>query len=304
MVVFALGALFPTAFPQEETEPTGGVPSIRVEVTLAVLHATVEDRSGNAIPGLSKENFMVYDKGVPQEISVFSDEDVPVTMGLVIDNSGSMANKREEVISAALAFAKSRNERDEMFVVHFDDYAGFGLPQGTLFASSATELESAFEGFRPRGRTALYDAIELALKHLERGSFDKKVLLVVSDGGDNASHITFKEALDLADRSNAIIYTIGVFDEMADDKNPGVVKRLAKATGGQSYIPDSLGEITGICSQIATDIRNQYTIGYVPGQSVAVPGYHEVRVTAQDPRHGKLKVRTREGYTSPGSASP
>ena len=187
---------------------------IRVNTNLVVLHATVEDRKGVAVSGLDKDDFQVYEDGRLQPIKYFSHQDVPVTVGLVIDNSGSMTPKRSSVIAAALAFARSSNPQDQLFVVNFNEYVSFALPEDVPFIGLGADLEAALSTMTTTGKTSLYDAIAAAMEHLKRGNRDKKVLIVISDGGDNSSkHSNLAQIMAMAQRSETIIYTIGLFDE-------------------------------------------------------------------------------------------
>src|SRR5208283_2257002 len=163
------------------------IPRITVDVNLVLLHATVRDRQGGFVSGLRKENFKVFEAGRAEAIRVLQDEDVPVAAGLIVDNSGSMGRKRKDVTAAALAFARASNPRDELFVVNFNERVSFGLPDMELFSASAAKLEAALNGVPASGKTALYDAIDEGLIHLGKSTLEKKMLLVVSDGGDNAS---------------------------------------------------------------------------------------------------------------------
>ncbi len=277
--------------------------TISVNVDLVVLPVTVRDRKGRVVPGLSEKDFRVYEDGLPQSIHYFGHEDVPVTAGLVVDNSGSMGPKRTEVIDAGLAFARSSNPQDQIFVVDFNEHVWMGLPAGLPFTSSISQLDAALSGMIVSGRTALYDAVDDALTHLKLGHRDKKVLLVISDGGDNASLHTRKEVMAMADHSNAIVYTIGIFDENDRDRNPGVLKQLAKATGGEAFLPESVAQLAGICEQIATDIRQQYTIAYFPTNRRQDGTYRSIRVTADAPGYRNLLVETRAGYYAPSLAA-
>ena len=285
----AQGPPSPSRIPPEK-------PTISVDVELVMLRATVRDRRGGFASGLQRGNFQVFEDGVQQTIRVFQHEDVPVAVGLIVDNSGSMSRKRKEVTAAALAFARSSNPKDEMFVVNFNERATFGLPDTSLFSASPAELTAALNGVPANGRTALYDALAAGLTHLRRATLEKKVLIVVSDGGDNASHHTLDEVLESAGRSDAIIYTVGLFDDYDEDRNPRVLRRIARATGGETFLPVELDKVVPICRRIAEDIRNQYTIGYVPSNPKLDGTYRTILVTATDPRGGKFRVRTRAGY--------
>ncbi len=273
--------------------------AIKVTVGLVVLHATAESRKGVLVSGLDKDNFQVFEDGVAQRIEVFSHEDIPVTVGLVVDGSGSMRPKRSDVNSAALTFVESSNANDEMFLVNFNERVTFGLPEGVPFTSRAAPLQLALALSPTAGETALYDAIAAALDHLKKGSRDKKVLIVISDGGDNASSHTLKEIMGLAVESNAVIYIIGLFDESDIDRNPGVLQSLARATGGEAYLPKTVSAIVPLCAQIAHDIRNQYTIAYTPTNTIQDGGYRSIVVKAKSPGHDSLVVRTRPGYYAP-----
>jgi len=272
---------------------------ISVNVELVVLPVTVTDRTGDFVPGLHATNFRVFEAGRPQEITLFDSEDVPVTVGFVVDNSGSMRSKRPGVVVASLAFVKSSNPLDQMFVVNFNQKVSLGLPQSIPFTSDLQQLRAALTKIPPTGNTALYDAIAVGLQHLKAGTRDRKALIVVTDGGDNASDLKFRDLLKMAEGSNAIIYTIGLLDERYSDENPRVLQELAKATGGEAYFPTSTTEVQEVSGRIAKDIRQQYTIGYVPANSVADGKFRAIRVTAKAQGVGKLRVRTRAGYLPP-----
>jgi VWFA-related protein len=272
---------------------------LRVNSNLVILSATVLDRHNALVSGLVKDDFQVYEDHVLQQIKNFSHEDIPVTVGLVIDNSSSMSSKRADVIAAALSFAHSSNPRDQVFVVNFNEHVSYGLPAGIPFTDRQDQLQRALSAIRAIGETALYDAIATALDHLNQGKCDKKILIVISDGGDNASMHTLAQVLKMARSSAAIIYTIGIFDEQDGDQNPGVLKRFAKETGGEAFFPESSKEIGSICEGIARDIRNQYTLSYVPTIAKQDNGFRVVDVRASASGHGRLSVRTRTGYSLP-----
>jgi len=272
---------------------------LRVNANLVILNATVVDRHNALVSGLDKGNFQVYENHILQPIKHFSHEDIPVTVGLVIDNSGSMKSKHKDVIAAGLSFANSSNPLDQIFVVNFNEHVTWGLPADTPFTDQRDQLRRALSTINTTGETALYDAIAAALGHLKLGNCDKKVLIVVSDGGDNASKHSLAQVTEMAKSSDAIIYAIGVFDEQDKDQNPGVLKRFAKETGGEAYFPQSSTELASICETIARDIRNQYTLSYVPAISRLDGGYRNVEVKASSPKHGRLSVRTRTGYLVP-----
>jgi VWFA-related protein len=267
---------------------------ISMDVNLVVLGVAVRDHGGGSVSGLGRDCFRVYENGRPQEIKLFEPEDVPVTIGLVVDGSGSMMPKRRETIMAALGFLQYSNPDDEMFVVNFNEKVFLGLPPESPFTNERSQMLTALMRFPPAGRTALYDAIATGLKQLERGTRQKKILVVFSDGGDNASRASYADVLAAAEQSNVIIYTIGLFDDQDPDRNPRVLKKLAHLTGGEAYLSGEHRDLVSICKRIAHDIRSQYTIGYAP--SAADGAYHSIKVTAETPDHKKLSVRTRTGY--------
>src|ERR1700737_3100875 len=252
--------------------------AIRTNVDLVVLQAIVRDHQGAPVSGLTRENFQVYEDKVPQQIESFSHEDIPVTVGLVIDNSGSMRPKHSDVVGAALAFVRSSNPKDEMFVVNFNERVSMGLPANSPFTSDAAQLETALSRNVITGMTALYDAIAVGLGQLQKGKWDKKVLIVVSDGGDNASKRNLAQVMTMVNQSNAAIYTMGIFDETDEDRNPRVLKHLSGASGGEAFFPKTLQEILPICEQIAHDIRSQYTITFIPENKKQAGAYRTISV--------------------------
>lgn len=300
-LAWLVGLSFLAGFAHSANHPQVSAPQneqdiLRINQELVVLHATVENRKGNLMDGLSKEDFQIYEDGILQPIESLSHEDVPVTVGLVIDNSGSMRTKRLEVITAALAFVRSSNPRDQMFVVHFNEQVSFGLPPHITFTDQEKQLEVALSKIAAKGMTALYDAVAVALAQLKKGPQGKQVLTVISDGADNSSTRTLAEILALARQSEAIIYTIGLFETEDRDKNPGVLKQLAKATGGEAFLPASAQAVLPICEQIAREIRNQYTLTYMPTNTKQDGSYRVIQVKAAQAGQERLKVRTRAGY--------
>lgn len=277
--------------------------TIGVNVDMVVLQATALDHRGSLVSGLDKDDFRIYEDGVLQPIKYFSHQDIPVTVGLVIDNSGSMRPKRHDVIAAALAFARSSNPQDQMFVVNFNEKVSFGLPGTIPFTDQVAQLEVALSRIDADGQTALYDAVAAAIEHLKQGNRDKKVLIAISDGGDNTSRRNLAQIMAMAKQSDAIIYTIGIFDEQDEDRNPHVLKELAKDTGGEAFLPESLKDLAPICERIAHDIRNQYTLTYVPTNRKRDGTYRAIQVKASRQGRGRLSVRTRTGYFAPSALS-
>jgi Ca-activated chloride channel homolog len=285
---------------QSAPKTNGGDYTVNVSVDEVVLHATVRNARGTPVAGLSKDDFQVFEDKIPQAIKHFSHNDIPVTVGLVIDNSGSMRPKRAEVIAAALAFAGSSNPQDQMFLVNFNEHVSLGLPSNKPFTDQQNELKAAMATVISAGKTALYDAVILALEHLKKGNRDKKVLVVVSDGADNASTHTKAQMLELARRSEAIIYPLGIYEPGDPDvRDPRSVKELAKATGGESFFPDTLKDVLPVCEHIAHEIRNQYTISYIPTNHKQDGTYRTIQVRATSSKGNGLAVITRSGYTAP-----
>ena len=275
--------------------------AIKVNVDLVVLHATVRDRAGHTPMNLREEDFRVFEDGARQSIRLFRHEDTPVTVGLVIDHSGSMRNKLREVVTAARTFVEFSSPADEMFVVNFNEQATLGLSGPVRFTNNQDELARAIQQTAATGQTALYDAIALALRQMKQASRDQHVLILISDGADNASKLNLTKIARMALESNAIVYAIGIFDETDPDRNPAVLRRLARDTGGDAFMPKRLQDVAAICQQIAGDIRRRYTIGYVSTNASVAPGLRHVRMTAESSEHKKLTVHTRIGYLYGGT---
>lgn len=273
--------------------------SISVNVDLVVLPVTVRDRGGHLVTDLTENDFEIYENGIRQAVRLFRHEDVPVTVGLVIDHSGSMKPKLADVIEAARTFARSSNPEDQLFVVNFNENVTLGLPVAIGFTSRADQLERAIGATPAAGKTALYDAIFEGLDRLRAGGPDRKVLIVFSDGGDNASLHNLPAVLQRVSQSNVVVYTLGIFDDEDPDQNPDVLRRLARATGGDAFFPRQFNEVEAICGRIARDIRNQYTLGYLSNSSAPPGALRAVRVAAHAAGKGEpLSVRTRSGYVA------
>ncbi len=270
-------------------------------VNLVVLHTTVLDDRQRFADGLKLENFRVFEDKVEQKLSVFRREDLPVSMGLVIDNSGSMRDKRPRVNEAAITLVQASNPHDEAFVVNFND--DFYLDLDKDFTSSVPELKEALERIDSRGSTALYDAIVGSLDHLKKASKDKHVLLVVTDGEDNSSHYSLEKTIRDIQKTDTVIYTIGLLSQESK-KNAKKARRaledIAKASGGIAYFPENVEDVHNICEQVAHDIRNQYTLAYYPTNAKRDGTFRAVSVEVIPPRgRGKLVARTRNGYYAP-----
>jgi Ca-activated chloride channel homolog len=274
----------------------GGNPfTISDNVDLVLLDVSVRDRHGGYVTGLTESDFRVLEDGRPRPITEFAAADTPVTVGLVVDNSGSMQSKRPEVMLAGLGFAKQSNPQDQFFVVNFNDFVRLGLPAGVAFTDKLQQLREALYYGRPMGKTALYDAIAFALQHLELSHFERRSLIVVSDGGDNASKTTLPQLLKLIEASRAAIYTVGLYDPQNPELKPGALRRMAHVTGGEFFEPDKLADVVPVFNRISRDIRTRYTIGYIPDEVHDSRLVRSVKVFASQ-NGRKLLVRTRTTY--------
>ena len=278
---------------------------IKLDVDLVVLHTSVLDDRGKFVDGLAQDNFRVYEDKIEQKISIFKREDIPVSMGLVIDNSGSMRDKRPRVNEAALTLVQNSNPQDEAFVVNFND--DFYLDLDKDFTNSVPELKEALERIDARGSTALYDAIIGSLDHLKKGNKEKKVLLIVTDGEDNTSRNSLEKTLRDIQKTSTVIYTIGLLSQESKKSAKSARHALisiAQASGGVAYFPENVEDVHAICEQVAHDIRHQYTLAYYPSNTARDGTFRSIHVDVIPPRgHGKLVARTRNGYYAPGASS-
>jgi VWFA-related protein len=272
---------------------------ITSDVQRVVLDISVKNSEGGYVTGLDKGHFRVYENGRPQPILSFSSIDTPVTVGLILDDSGSMREKRPAVVMAGLAFAKESNREDQFFVVNFNNYVSPGLPPGIQFSDDLQQLRHALYMGQPEGQTALYDAIVFGLNHLKKATQPKRTLIVVSDGGDNVSKASQSNTLDLMRASQATVYTVGLFGTDDPDRNPGVLRKMSRLTGGQYFNPPLLSDVIPVFHKIAKDIRNRYTILYAPDPKLDPVKEPErsIKVTASAPGYKKLIVRTRTSYS-------
>lgn len=277
-----------------------------MQVNLVVLHTTVLDDRGKFVEGLTQDNFRVYEDKIEQKLDVFKREDIPVSMGLVIDNSGSMRDKRPRVNEAALTLVQASNPSDEAFVVNFND--DFYLDLDKDFTNSIPELKEALERIDARGSTALYDAIIGSLDHLKKGKKEKKVLLIVTDGEDNTSRNSLEKTIREIQKTDTVIYTIGLLSQESKKSAKTAKKALteiALASGGLAFFPENVEDVHAICEQVAHDIRHQYTLGYYPTNTARDGSFRSVHVDVIPPRgHGKLVARTRNGYYAPSGGNP
>ena len=282
------------AIPAQEREQTAP-PRLSIRTDLVTLPVTVVDAEGRFVTGLGREQFTVYDDGEPQPIEFFTSEDLPLTIGLVVDSSASMKVHRHNVTAAAAAFAAMSDPLDEFFTVNFNEHVWLGLPPGLAFTEDWGRLHAALKAAPAAGMTALHDAIDLALEHVRLGTHDRKALIVVSDGGDNASSRTRDAILQRARMTETVIYAVTLVDRDDHDADPRVLKTLAKETGGRAFAPRDADEVIRAFEQIARELRSGYEIGFAARESTS-GGLHLVRVAvdAHDRRH--LTARTRAAY--------
>ena len=274
-----------------------GVFTLHEDVDEVLLNCTVLDEKGRVVLDLKRRDFRLWENGVPQTLDSFQHQDLPVSMGILVDNSGSMRDKHAAVTAAALDLVRASNPVDAAFVVNFSDKAY--LDQN--FTSSIEALERGLSHFDSRSTTALYDAVVASAKELANHAKQaKQVLLIITDGADNASRVTLEEAIQrVQNLGGPLVYSIGLLFR-DDDQELQIAKRaletLSRETGGVAYFPKSLQDVDEIAGEVARDIRNQYTIGYHSTKPPSLGGYRTVHVEVTAPNHGNLIVRTRKGY--------
>jgi Ca-activated chloride channel homolog len=270
---------------------------ISVTSDLVVLPVNVTDTNGNFVSGLVENNFRVYEENRLQDLALFQREDAPVCVGLIIDHSGSMEPKLSNVVTAISEFAHSGNPEDEMFVADFNDDVVIEPLDGKPFTSDPAELGKAVDAVSAHGRTALYDAIAEGINHLQMSHLERKALVVVSDGGDNASHNHRSEILALARQSQVMIYSIVLVDEFSKEQDPKALRQLSEDTGGVAFFPESQQSVVDSSGKIARDLREQYVLGFKPGKYASGTSFRKVQVKVITSEGGKLHVRTRAGYS-------
>ena len=274
---------------------------LNVNVDLTELHVSVTDEKDHPIGNLSRENFRVFEDQREQMLAVFKHEDIPVSLGLVIDNSRSMEPRKQRLDAAALAFVRKSNAEDETFIVHFDDTARLDRD----FTNSIPLMEETLAGVKPFGQTAIYDALILALDHMEDAKEMKKAILLLTDGVDNSSKHTLAEAIDAAKRSQVAVYAVGLLSESGGQKAEDSLVRIAEASGGRAFFPLTVDEARADMERIARDLREQYTLGYIPSNPSRAGEWRSVRVDIAPPKglpkSAKLSANYRHGYYGPGN---
>lgn len=282
----------------QDTAPSGF--SFAVSTPMVTLSAAVRDSHGRLVPGLTRDNFRLFDEGQPQTLRYFTNEDVPATVGLVVDTSQCMRPIWDKVRQAALAFIETSHPEDEFFIVFFNDRPSFALPADQPFTRHVSLLRAALGRTHPiEGRTALYDAVIAALDHLRQGRWDKKALVLFSDGSDNASTASREDALKAIEASAVTIYAIGYADELDEDQDLGVLRQLTEPSGGGSYWSPTPGRLVDYCRQISGEFRQRYLLGYDPPDGQ--PGsFRKIRLEASAAGR-TLNVQARPGYAVPPS---
>lgn len=280
--------------PSSRADTGNGGAVFRTQVDRVVLYAAVLDRQQRLVTGLPRQAFRIYQDGKLQQLSGFSNQDIPVSMGIAVDSSASMMQMRAKVNAAALALVRASHPDDEVFIVDFKDTVE--LTQD--FTNDITKLERGLSKVQMWGGTAVMDAIKMSVDHLRQGAKQKRILLVITDGEDDSSNIKQDDLLRLLRASDVTVYAIGIFSDVPSKKRKNaekLLKEAAKVSGGASYFPGSIEEVETLATQIAHDIRNQYVLEF-PVPPNTKPGYHKLRVEARSSTRGKLSVRTRPGY--------
>lgn len=296
-VLLLVGATWAAA--QTRSQSREGEFTLSVDVDLVVLHATVVDKDGRRVTELPAERFHIYEDNVLQKLALFRNEDVPITVGLVLDNSASMTDNRQEMKAGALTFAEASNPLDETFVVNFNDdyYLDLGSKD---FTNNTEELKEALGKTTTRGSTSFYDALRASLAHLQKGTRQKKVLLVITDGVDNTSASSFDTALREAQQAEAAVYVVALpcTDPKRDCRRARrEIRKLVQVTGGVAYFPTSMEQVQSLCKQIAHEIRSQYVLGYYPSNRARDGSFRSLRVEVLSAKgQPRYFVRTRSGY--------
>jgi len=270
---------------------------LNVDVNLVEVHVNVVDEKDRPVGNLTKENFRVFEDRVQQDLAVFKHEDIPVSLGLVIDNSRSIEPRKQRLDAAALSFVRRGNPEDETFVLHFDDTARVDRD----FTASISELEDALASVKPFGQTAIYDALILGLDHMDGAKHPKKAILLITDGVDNSSKHTLDEAVEATKRSHVAVYTVGLLSASGGEKVEDSLLRIAEASGGRAYFPQTADEAAAVMDRVARDLREQYTLGYFPMNALQDGSWRSVRVEVILPlkTSAKLNANYRHGYYAP-----
>jgi len=282
------------ALAQAPPAPQDDVPLYRLDTRLVLLHASVVDKNGKLLTNIPQSAFKILEDGVEQQLRLFRREDVPVSMGIIVDNSGSMTSKRTRVAAAALEMVKQSNPDDEVFIVNFNDDTHFDQP----LTNDVKKLQAALARMEARGGTAMRDALSKSITYVKKnGKKDKKVLVVITDGNDNSSDVTLDQLLRQSQNSEVLIYAIGLLNEEEAGEAKSAkkaLKALTEASGGLDYYPKSISDVQEITPRVAHEIRNQYILGYTSSNQVFDGSFRQIKVTVAG--FGRPTVRTRNGY--------
>jgi VWFA-related protein len=280
--------------------PQDDLPLYRLDARLVLLHASVVDKNGKLLTNIPQSAFKILEDGVEQPIKLFRREDVPVSMGIIVDNSGSMNGKRSRVAAAALELVKQSNPDDEVFIVNFNDDTHIDQ----VLTNDTKKLQAGLARMESRGGTAMRDALSTSIDYVKRnGKKDKKVLVVITDGNDNSSSISLEQVLRKSRDSEVLIYAIGLLsEEEARDARAAkkALKTLTEAAGGMDYYPKNLSDVQEITPRVAREIRNQYILGYTSSNQTLDGSFRQIKVTVNG--FGRPTVRTRNGYYATPSA--
>lgn len=271
---------------------------ISVHTELVAVPVTVTDRRGRHVDGLTQQDFRVFEDGRPQPITVFHNGEEPITIGLIVDRSGSMRDYAEAMQVVVTSLLRSIGPNDELFAIGFNDDVSFALPEERPFTHDTREVEVALFAIPAEGRTALYDGVAQGLEHADHGATGRNVLIVVSDGADNGSRETYEHVLALARRSQTVIYAIGGLGRSPDPdmENTGLLKRLCRDSGGVAYFPRSAKQLADAAIRVGRDIRAQYTLGFMPETRSDARVFRRIEVKVSAAGHKRVQVRTRSGY--------
>jgi len=301
LICSAVGlSTFVNAAPPQQGQNTRPLFSVKSE--LVMLNVTVRDKSRRYLDGLQQDAFTIFENEQQQAIRFFMNEDAPVTIGLLIDNSGSMQPNRDLVIAAASAFARTSNPRDDLFALTFNEEVQAALATESPFTNDPEMLREALQrAVTTRGRTALYDALDRGLEYVDQGTHDRKVLVVVTDGSDNASTATLESMVKKIQMSNVLVFVVAIADPVEMTPSWKRLRDLTDVSGGELFHPDNVKQVNEVLQRIAVEIRHTYVLAYEPGEQSPAAGVRRVRVAVRLPNNQKVSVRTRAGYIAPGS---
>jgi Ca-activated chloride channel family protein len=306
LVILTLAALPAAAARQAKAPAANSAQTLKVDVDLVLVHATVTDPQNRYVTGLEREHFQLWEDRVEQSVEYFSAEDVPSTVGIIFDVSGSMKDKLSAARDAAVTFLKRGNPEDEYFLVEFSN-----MPQLTQdLTTDIAKLQNRIVFAPAQGMTALYDAVYLGLNRIKEGTNPKKALLLITDGEDNRSRYNFSNIKEFVKEQDVQLYAIGIVDQWASQFGPGasgraLIQELSELTGGRAFFPGSVYELEDICTKIAIELKNQYVLGYRSTNESPDGKWRQIRVRTTPPKGlPRLNVRAKTGYYGPARVSP